>query len=101
MSLAYRKCPKCGADVSAESRFCGNCGNDMVVAKVSGWIIAARIVSVIALVLIACPAGAWGGCMLILSIGSGFSALEFLYAISLVGVAVALMWFMIWAFQRR
>jgi hypothetical protein len=72
----------------------------MVVPQISGWMIAARIVSVISLVLIACPAGAWGGCMLLLSVGGGFSAIELVYALSLLGIAGALMWFLLWAFRK-
>lgn len=84
----------------ADARFCAHCGSDMVVRDTSGWIVFARIMSVIALVIVACPAGAWGGCLLIIAASSP-SWLELLYAVSLLGIAGGIIWFTIWAFKKR
>lgn len=83
------------------AQFCSHCGENMSGERSSGWITAARVLSVITLVFIACPAGAFGGCALIIAVSDKARLQDVLLAISMLGLSGASIWFVVWAFGRR
>lgn len=81
--------------------FCSHCGQSMTRPVAGPWDVVLKVLAVVLLIFVACPAGAAGGCALLVgSTGSEGLQVALFGLIGLV-LAGAIVWFATWAFRRR
>jgi hypothetical protein len=92
-------CPNCGEPMVEGRSICPRCGFRL--GKPSPWLILARIVLVLACLLIAVPAALAGGCFVVFGVGNGMrDPTGLLIGFALLTLAAALLWGAVQVFRR-